>query len=278
MGVNPPVITGSTLADTRVTTPLIVADNVSVTVPYYQPESRRLLTLPKQMLSGLYTNRTKRTHKTILRDISFKLDPGERLGIIGVNGAGKSTLLRALGGVYPTHGGSLHINGDARGLFNINLGMNYEGTGVENIYLRGLQMGLSIADIHDRVEDVVAFSELGEAIHQPLSTYSAGMSLRLAFSVSTMIDPDILLLDEWIGAGDIKFRFKAQERMNQLVDKSRGLVIATHNTALMKTLCSRALLLDGGDLVFDGPIDDALATYEERVAKVPTDTAPEEDA
>jgi ABC-type polysaccharide/polyol phosphate transport system ATPase subunit len=246
--------------------PLIEARSISLTVPYYQPEARKLMALPTRLVSDLYTRRARRHGRTILTDLSFTLSPGERIGLIGSNGAGKSTLLRVLGGVYPTSTGNLVVRGEAKGLFNIQLGMNMEGTGVENIYIRGLQMGLKIADIRDRVESVVEFSGLGDAINMPIGTYSTGMLLRLAFSVSTMIEPDILLLDEWIGSGDVSFRQKAQDRMNSLVDKSRGLVIATHNPTLMKRLCSRGLVLEAGKIVCDAPIDEALTFYADRQA------------
>ncbi len=246
--------------------PLIEAKSISLTVPYYQPEARKLMALPTRLVSDLYTRRAKRHGRTILTDLTFQLDPGERIGLIGTNGAGKSTLLRVLGGVYPTSTGTLIIRGEAKGLFNIQLGMNMEGTGIENIYIRGLQMGLKLADIHDRVESVVEFSGLGDAINMPIGTYSTGMLLRLSFSVSTMIEPDILLLDEWIGSGDVSFRQKAQDRMNALVDKSRGLVIATHNPTLMKRLCSRGLVLESGRIVCDAPIEEALSFYNERQA------------
>lgn len=245
---------------------LIEAKSISLTVPYYQPEARKLMALPTQFLSDLYTRRARRNGRTILQDLTFNLAPGERIGLIGSNGAGKSTLLRVLGGVYPTSTGTLTVHGEAKGLFNIQLGMNMEGTGVENIYIRGLQMGLKLADIRERVESVVEFSGLGDAVNMPIGTYSTGMLLRLAFSVSTMIEPDILLLDEWIGSGDVTFRQKAQDRMNALVDKSRGLVLATHNPTLMKRLCSRGLVLESGRIVCDAPIDEALAFYNDRQA------------
>jgi ABC-type polysaccharide/polyol phosphate transport system ATPase subunit len=240
---------------------LIDAKNLSLSVPYYQPEARKLMTMPRRLLSDVYFRRARRSGRTILKNLTFSLAPGERIGIIGSNGAGKSSLLRVLGGVYPVTDGELTVRGEARGLFNIQLGMNLEGTGIENIYLRGLQMGLNLTEIRERVESVVEFSGLGDDINAPIGIYSTGMMLRLAFAVSTMIEPDILLLDEWIGSGDVSFRDKTEERMNSLVDKSRGLVLATHNAMLMKRLCSRGIVLDNGSAVFDGEIEAALEHY-----------------
>lgn len=244
---------------------LIEAEDVCLDVPVYQPAMRKLLSEPTRFLSDLYLSRSRRKAIRLLDSISFTLSPGERIGLIGSNGAGKSTLLRVLGGVYPSSGGKLAVNGTAKGLFNIQLGMNAEGTGLENIYLRGLQMGMSLNDVREIVEGVVEFSELGDDIALPVSTYSTGMLLRLAFAISTMIEPDILLLDEWIGAGDARFKQKAQDRMNQLVDKSRGLVLATHNPRLMKKLCSRGLVLSAGKIVFDGPVEAATEYYDENI-------------
>lgn len=244
---------------------LIDAQHMCLDVPVFQPSARKLLSHPGRLLSDLYLTRAKRNAVTLLDDINLQLEPGDRVGIIGTNGAGKSTLLKVLAGVYPISRGSLAINGAAKGLFNISLGMNMEGTGLENIYLRGLQMGLTLDEVRDLVEEVVKFSELTEAIDRPINTYSTGMLLRLAFAISTMIHPDILLLDEWIGAGDIRFRQKAQDRMNELVDRSRCLVLATHNASLMKRLCPRGIVVDQGKIVFDGPIDDAQGYYEEKI-------------
>ena len=247
---------------------LINAQNVCLDVPVFQPSARKLLSHPGRLLSDLYLSRAKRNAVTLLEDINLQLEPGDRIGIIGSNGAGKSTLLKVLAGVYPVSRGTLTIDGAAKGLFNISLGMNMEGTGLENIYLRGLQMGLSLDEIRELVEHVVDFAELRNSIDNPINTYSTGMLLRLAFAISTMIQPDILLLDEWIGAGDVRFRQKAQDRMNELVDRSRCLVLATHNASLMKRLCPRGIVVNEGRIVFDGLIDDAQAFYETTIANV----------
>ena len=187
-----------------------------------------------------------------------------RLGLIGANGAGKSTLLRVLAGIYAPTEGQVNVNGTATGLFDISLGMHPEATGLENIYLRGLQMGLGLKRIKDLVEDVIAFSELQDDIEKPFNIYSAGMRLRLAVAISTMITPNVLLLDEWIGAGDAHFRKKVQARMDSLVENSSGLVIATHNANLMKSLCTHGLVLKKGKMVFRGNLEAALDCYQQQ--------------
>ena len=254
------------MKDTKGMPPLLLeAKNLVLRVPIFRPDDRKLLSNPTRFLTDLYFARTRRGVETILDGISLTMKPGERLGLIGANGAGKSTLLRVIAGIYRPTEGELTVNGTAKGLFNISLGMNQEATGLENIYMRGLQMGLTLKEIRQRVPQIVAFSELEDAIENPLNTYSTGMRIRLAFSVSTMVEPDILLLDEWIGAGDARFRDKVKARMNSLVEKSRGLVLATHQQNLMKSLCTQALVLDKGKLAFSGKVDDALRFYREEI-------------
>ncbi|MBC7284269.1 ATP-binding cassette domain-containing protein [Hoeflea sp.] len=247
--------------------PLIEARQLSLHVPIVKPSERSLMANPSRIITDLYLARGKRTLATLIDSVSFTLSPGERLGLIGSNGAGKSTLLRLLAGIYKPSSGRLTVNGTAKGLFDISLGMHPEATGLENIYLRGLQMGLTLKQIRELIPQVMAFSELVSDIEKPLSTYSTGMRLRLAIAVSTMIEPDILLLDEWIGAGDAAFNAKVKTRMMSLVEGSRGLVLATHNTGLMKSLCTHGMVLDKGRSTFIGPVDEALAFYGEQVAK-----------
>jgi len=242
---------------------LIHAQNIGLDAPYFQPGEQKLSLNPARILAGLSLGKARKNLATILDSVSFKLHAGERIGLIGHNGAGKSTLLRVLAGVYPISRGQLDITGSTKGLFHISLGMNMEGTGVENIYLRGMQMGLSMREIRDLVPSVIAFSELDDHIGKPISTYSTGMMLRLAFAISTMIQPEILLLDEWIGAGDTLFKHKAEQRMNELVDTSRAMVLATHNPRLMQRLCTHGLVLLQGTVVYQGPIADALKFYDD---------------
>lgn len=256
-------------ANTVMPPPLLQARDIFLQVPIFQPEDRQLLTNPRKFLTDLYFTRTRRGVVTILDGISFTLQPGERLGLIGLNGAGKSTLLRVLAGIYKPTSGELSVNGIAKGLFDISLGMNLEATGLENIYIRGLQMGLKLIEIKALVPEIVGFAELEEAIDNPLNTFSTGMRMRLAFSISTMTEPDILLLDEWIGAGDARFREKVKARMDALIENSHGLVLASHNIALMKSLCTRGLVLSKGKMVFCGDLDEALECYKNVVNAKP---------
>lgn len=181
-----------------------------------------------------------------LVDVSFALEAGDRLGLVGANGAGKTTLLKVLYGIYHPTRGSVVVNGRVDALFNINLGFRREATGRRNIVLRGLINGWTEEQIEERLEDIIAFSELGEFIDLPYKTYSQGMAARLAFSVATTCDPQILLMDEWIGAGDPAFQEKARARMNDLAERAGIIVLASHNHALLQRTCNKILHLEGG--------------------------------
>jgi lipopolysaccharide transport system ATP-binding protein len=165
---------------------------------------------------------------------------GTRLAITGPNGAGKTTLLKLIAGIFPPTAGSLHVQGDVSPLLNLRLGMEPELTGIENIYLRGDYMGRKRAEIKDRLPHIVEFADLGEFIELPLNTYSAGMAARLAFSIATSFEPEILVMDESIGAGDNQFASKAAARLRKFVDHSHILILATHDERLMKDMCNSA--------------------------------------
>jgi len=245
------------------TKPLIIAKQLSLHVPVFQAPEQNMSKNVMQLMRGLYTNQTRRESRQLLKDINFELYPGQRLGVIGRNGAGKTTLLRVLCGIYQHTGGTLNVRGKIHGLFTVRLGINPRATGIENIYLRGLQMGLSIDDIKTMLPEVIEFADIGSSINDTFDTYSAGMRLRLAVAISTMISPELLVLDEWIGAGDQEFKKKIRKRMNQIVDKSKGMVIATHSRGLMKNLCTHGLVIDKGNMAYLGQIDDALNFYDE---------------
>ncbi len=247
--------------------PLLEADEVSLHVPTVLPGEKRILISSADLVRNFYLPKQERKVVTLLSGISLKLQPGDRLGLVGANGAGKSTLLRLLAGIYTPSSGKLVVRGATQGLFEVSLGMHPEATGRENIYLRGLHMGLQLSQIRQLVPEVLEFSELSDHIDKPFITYSSGMRLRLAIAVSTMIEPDILLLDEWIGAGDAQFNKKVKARMMSLVEKSRALVIATHNEELMESLCSHAMVLIDGKSAYYGKVDDALKFYSARKRK-----------
>ena len=207
------------------------------------------------------------TRVQALKGISLDLQEGDRVGLIGSNGAGKTTLLRVLvGAMWPDRGYVRRV-GMTSSLFDVFLGMNFELSGWENIILRGLFLGLGVPEIRAHLDEIVAFCGLTtEQLSRPVRTYSAGMGLRLAFAVCTCLNPDILLLDEWIWVSDASFVQKAQDRMNEMVQQTRIMVIATHAESLIRTMCNKALYLRHGEMRFFGPVDEAFAAYNSDVA------------
>ncbi|MGE3933702.1 MAG: ABC transporter ATP-binding protein [Rhodospirillaceae bacterium] len=196
-----------------------------------------------------------------LQGVTATLDHGDRVGLVGRNGAGKTTLLRVVAGVYAPTRGSIRRVGHVAPLFDPTLGMDLDATGYENIVLRGLLLGIPLADIRAHMGEIADFTELGDHLDLPVRTYSSGMTLRLAFAVSTCFDPEILVMDEWIGVGDAHFIAKAERRLESFIGRSSILVVASHSEPLLSRLCNKAILLDHGRLVTVGPVADVLAAY-----------------
>ena len=198
-----------------------------------------------------------------LNDISFDLKTGERLALIGLNGSGKSTLLRTIAGIYPPKSGSMNVSGSLVALFNLGVGMRMDLSGRKNIILQGLANGQALDQITELVPDIIDFSELEAVIDDPIHTYSQGMAMRLSFSIATALEPEILLLDEWIGAGDRVFKIKAQARVEAMVQDSSGLILASHNTNIVRRYCTKAIWLNTGKIVAKGDVDTVLSAFEE---------------
>ena len=169
--------------------------------------------------------------------------------MIGHNGAGKSTLLRVISGVYEPTGGSVVVSGKVNSLIDLSLGMDGEATGIENIFLRGALLGFKRRWLSTKVKEIVDFAGLGDFIEMPLRTFSTGMQMRLAFSIATLEQPEILVMDEWLTVGDADFQEKAQQRLNEIVKKTSILVIATHSPELVQRVCNRMIKLERGDLI-----------------------------
>ena len=201
------------------------------------------------------------SHISVVRaldQVSFTLGRGDRLGLIGPNGAGKSTLIRVLADIYAPSSGKIVREGTLIPMFDIGIGFDHEATGYENIMLRGMMMGLTRREIADRTEEIAAFSELGEYLDLPLRTYSAGMTLRLMFSIATSVTGDIILMDEWISVGDESFQNKAQKRMLEITGKAGILVIASHDPNTLRQHCTLGMRLEKGRVVDFGPIEKVL--------------------
>jgi ABC-2 type transport system ATP-binding protein/lipopolysaccharide transport system ATP-binding protein len=189
------------------------------------------------------------------------IEHGERVGLVGHNGAGKTTLLRVIAGIYEPVTGTVAVEGRTVPLFDAGLGTDPESSGMDNIQLRGLFLGLSKAEMRRRTDEIAEFTGLGPFLDMPLRTYSTGMQARLAFAISTCIDPDVLLLDEGIGAGDAAFMAKASQRLDRLVQQTGILVLASHSEDLLRRLCSKAFLFEHGRVVAEGSVDEVLARY-----------------
>lgn len=198
---------------------------------------------------------------TALRDLRIGIGRGDRVGIIGLNGAGKTTLLKVMCGIYAPTRGAVTVDGDVACLFELATGFEMEATGWDNIRTRGLLLGLSHAEIRERMRDIAEFTELGPALDRPVKTYSMGMFVRLGFAVSTAISPDVLLLDEVIASGDMRFQEKAQRRLAQLVDRASILVLVSHSMATVRQACRRVLWMHEGELRMDGPTEEVIAAY-----------------
>jgi len=197
-----------------------------------------------------------------LKDITLSLSTGDRVGLLGHNGAGKSTLLRLLSGIYEPTRGKAIVNGRVAPIFDLGVGMDPEISGYENIIIRGLFLGETRKKMQSKIEEIAEFTELGEYLSMPLRTYSTGMRVRLAMGVVTSIDPEILLLDEGIGAVDAEFLKKAQTRLQNLVERSGILVFASHSTEFLARLCTTAIWIDHGSIKMMGGIEDVVRAYE----------------
>lgn len=229
---------------------LISLKNVSVSFPIYGAGSASLKkTLAASVTGGRFGKETGVTVVQALHDINLELKNGDRLGLLGHNGAGKSTLLRTLAGVYEPSAGELVRQGTVASLIDPSLGIEPDASGIENIMLRGLVMGMSRKQVESLTADICEFSGLGEYVNMPVRTYSTGMLMRLAFSISTSVQADILLMDEWLSVGDAEFTEKAEQRMKDVVSKSGILVLASHSPELIARECNKVVRLEHGRLI-----------------------------
>ena len=238
----------------------IVLRNVSVTFPVLSFRDR---SLRSRFVNAVTLRRqAPRPHiVSSLNDVSLDVRAGDRLAIIGANGAGKTTLLRVLAGIYHPGAGSVDVLGCCLSLFELSAGFDEEATGYENILRRGLVIGARRSEIEARRAEIAEFTELGDRLDLPLRTYSSGMMLRLIFAVATAVEGEIVLLDEWIGVGDQKFRKKARQRLDEIVARAGILVLASHDIELIRSTCNRAILLEEGRIAAAGATDAIIAQY-----------------
>jgi lipopolysaccharide transport system ATP-binding protein len=218
-------------------------------------------TLKATLFDLLWPGRAASRTIRALRDVTLEIGAGERIGLIGPNGAGKTTLLKVMAGIYPPQRGRVRIEGRVCPLFEFATGFEMDAAGWDNIRTRALLLGMSAAEIEAKIEDIGRFSELGEFLDVPVRCYSAGMMLRLAFATSTAVEPEILLLDEVMAAGDASFIQRARARMDQMMERARIVVFATHALDLLPKICGRTIWLDHGRIVLDGATADVISAY-----------------
>src|SRR5690349_5135285 len=242
------------------------ADRIVVEFPLYNVAHRSFKQhLLQSATGGRIGQRGEITVVRALDQVSFCLKPGDRLGLWGHNGSGKTTLLRAIAGVYRPVAGRLDVTGRIASLIDLNLGMDGEASGIENIRLRGVLLGLSRREADRLVDDVAEFTELGDFLSMPVRTYSTGMHMRLGFAISTAVDADIVLMDEWLSVGDADFQKRAQDRLTHFLARSKILVLASHSEQLLKDMCTRMIHLEHGRIQ---------AAWEQTPAQAPVATEP----
>lgn len=200
-----------------------------------------------------------------LKDISFKIEKGDRVGIVGLNGAGKSTLLKVISGVLKPTEGKVKISGNIAPLLELGAGFNKQYTGVENIYLYGAMLGHSKAFLNEKFDEIVKFSELGEFINVPVKNYSSGMKSRLGFAIATVVEPDILILDEVLSVGDAKFRKKSTKKIKSMIENNITVLFVSHSIEQVLELCNKAILLEKGKLVAYGTSSEVAELYQKKL-------------
>lgn len=241
---------------------LIELENVSLSYPIYDAQARSIKQSLLSKVGGRVTDYKGRIDVEALHDISLSLRTGDRLAIVGHNGAGKTTLLKVLAGIFEPPQGRVVIEGTMSSLTDVTMGMDLDATGLENILMRCVFLGMTYDEAKKNLPEISDFTELGEYLSLPIRTYSTGMLVRLGFAASTATRPEILVMDELIGAGDMAFAAKAQARINDYVSSADIMVLASHNNGILRQFCNKGLLLESGRIREFGPLEEVLAEYE----------------
>lgn len=222
----------------------------------------------RQKLAAIFSKRVKVKTKDAIKGVSFTVNPGESVALLGKNGAGKSTILKMITEVcFPTEG-EIIVNGRVSALLELTAGFDPELTGRENIYLRGTTMGLLKEEIKALEPEIIDFADIGEYVDQPVRSYSSGMKSRLGFAINANVRPEILIVDEALSVGDATFRKKCLDKVNKLIaDENVTLLLVTHSTTMAQQFCKRGMVLDAGKIIFDGTVDDAITKYDDIMKK-----------
>lgn len=236
--------------------------NVSLSYPIYNASGRSFKNALLRSVGGRVDQDEGRVNVHALKDISVSLGDGDRLGLVGHNGAGKTTLLKVMSGIFEPPIGEVSIRGIISSLTDVTMGMDIEATGYDNILMRCIFLGMTHREARAAIPDIEAFTELGPYLSLPIRTYSTGMLVRLGFAISTANRPQILVMDEMIGAGDMAFSEKAQARIRGFISDARIMVLASHNNSILRQFCNKGLLLEHGTVKVAGTIDEVLNAYE----------------
>ena len=243
--------------------PAIEVKNVSI---HFNLNKEKVDNL-KEYVVKLVTRKLKFNEFWALNDISFTVEKGERVGVLGFNGAGKSTLLKTIAGVLKPTKGSVEVHGVIAPLLELGAGFDMNYSGKENIYLYGATMGYSRKYIEERYNEIVEFSELKDFIDVPVKNYSSGMRARLGFAIATAVEPQVLILDEVLSVGDAKFRNKSEAKVRSMFDKGVTVLFVSHSTAQVRRLCTKAIILDKGKIIANGDVNEVCDKYDELVNK-----------
>ena len=242
-------------------------DNVAIKVDHLTMEFKvtkdKIDTLKEHFIRTLKRNKEGKEKIRILNDMSFTVYKGDKLGILGYNGAGKSTILKILAGIYEPTFGTIQINGKVAPLLELSAGFDKNYTGKDNIYLNGAFLSMDKHFLEEKYDDIVEFSELGEYINYPVKNYSSGMRAKLGFSIATIIEPDILIVDEILSVGDIKFRRKSSEKINELMAEGVTVLLVSHSINQVKKICDKCIWIDNGKIIMEGPADEVCDAYVE---------------
>lgn len=230
-------------------------------------KSYKLYSSSKERLKSVFNKNVKFSTKHAVNNISFTVKEGEAVALFGRNGAGKSTLLKMITGVTYPERGKIRVMGRVSALLELTAGFDGELSGRENIYFRGEILGIDRKEIETMEEEIVKFAELGEYVDQPVRTYSSGMKARLGFAINANIRPDILIVDEALSVGDVAFRKKCKNKINEIIKNGATFIFVTHSLVEAKAFCDRGMVLKKGRIVFDGDIEAAAAYYENMIKK-----------
>lgn len=247
-------------------------ENVSLEYDLHLDRTNNIKEFIINFLSGKKYVDKKIEKLKALNKINYEFHTGDKVGIIGFNGAGKSTLLKVISGVLKPTVGNVTVNGNIQPLIEIGAGFDPELTGRENIYLNSYMLGFTKSQIVEKEKEIIEFADLGKFIDTPIKYYSSGMSVRLAFTIATMIEPEILVFDEMLSAGDAAFISKAKKRVDELLDVAKILIIVSHDISLIESMCNKVIVMKDGQMAFSGDVKQGIQFYFELVHKKQTET------